>query len=196
MNTITVPVSAIEDSGYEIRRDGAIYSLKSRRVLRGFIKDGYIRYSICINGGVMDLSGHRMVAAKYLGNPLNFPEVNHKDSNKRNNSVENLEWVSPQQNSFHSHHGSHEHLQSAISQARKLCEKGIGQIEIARSLGISQGSVSHWTKGLGKTKPRYSNETKIRAIEMRAAGVSAKKISMALNVGMTSVLRWTGNPSQ
>ena len=45
---------------------------------------------------------HRLVAECYLSNPLNLPEVNHKDFNKSNNSVENLEWVTKEQNSYHS----------------------------------------------------------------------------------------------
>jgi hypothetical protein len=45
---------------------------------------------------------HRLVAATYLPNPLNLPEVNHKDFDKTNNTLENLEWVTPKQNKFHS----------------------------------------------------------------------------------------------
>ena len=44
---------------------------------------------------------HRLVAEKYIPNPDNLPQVNHKDGNKLNNSVENLEWVSNQQNRNH-----------------------------------------------------------------------------------------------
>lgn len=45
---------------------------------------------------------HRLVALAYLPNPLNLPEVNHKDFDKSNNSLENLEWVTKKQNKFHS----------------------------------------------------------------------------------------------
>ncbi len=44
---------------------------------------------------------HRLVAECYLPNPLNLPEVNHKDFDKNNNSVSNLEWVTKKQNLFH-----------------------------------------------------------------------------------------------
>jgi hypothetical protein len=44
---------------------------------------------------------HRLVAQTYLDNELNLPEVNHKDFNRNNNSVSNLEWVSKKENVKH-----------------------------------------------------------------------------------------------
>jgi hypothetical protein len=45
---------------------------------------------------------HRLVAKEFVPNPMNLPEVNHKDGNKKNNNYENLEWVTHRQNVQHS----------------------------------------------------------------------------------------------
>jgi hypothetical protein len=62
---------------------------------------GYLRVQMC-NGSLKPrFFVHRLVAEIYIPNPLNLPQVNHKDGNKKNNDVSNLEWVSASQNRKH-----------------------------------------------------------------------------------------------
>lgn len=53
------------------------------------------------NGKKKKTKVHRMVAETYIPNPSNKPFVNHKDGNTHNFNVDNLEWVTPKENSQH-----------------------------------------------------------------------------------------------
>ena len=76
---------------YAITEDGRIWSYRSNRFLKPYVRKGYLRVKLYINGVEKDFSIHRLVAFAYLPNPDNLPEVNHKDENKQNNCVDNLE---------------------------------------------------------------------------------------------------------
>lgn len=64
--------------------------------------DSYLYITLCVNGKHYKKSIHRLVATAFIPNNNNMPEVNHKDGNKHNNKVENLEWVTEKQNQQHS----------------------------------------------------------------------------------------------
>jgi hypothetical protein len=49
----------------------------------------------------MSYKVHREVVKNFIPNPGNLPQVNHKDGDKNNNSVDNLEWVTNQENAHH-----------------------------------------------------------------------------------------------
>ena len=62
----------------------------------------YYQYCLCDEGVNVNVKIHRLVAEHFIPNPLNKPEVNHIDGDKSNNKVENLEWVTHQENCIHS----------------------------------------------------------------------------------------------
>ena len=89
---------------YEITKDGEIISLKhnKKHSLKGYIdKYGYKRVLIYEDGKRKKYFVHRLVAEKYIPNPKKLAQINHKDGNKLNNCVDNLEWVSPKDNIAH-----------------------------------------------------------------------------------------------
>ena len=96
MEGIIIKTLSIED--YIITRDGKIINKKRGNVLKAQLNGkGYLRVSI----GKKLKFVHRLVAEKYIPNPNNLPQVNHKDGNKLNNCIDNLEWVSNEDNRKH-----------------------------------------------------------------------------------------------
>ena len=89
---------------YEIDSTGELRNVKSKKVVKGYVeKNGYVRVRIenkCL-GGVVRTTIHRLVAEAFIPNPENKPEVNHIDSNRSNNDVSNLEWVTSSENTIH-----------------------------------------------------------------------------------------------
>ena len=98
-----------EYKGIKVSSIGRIWKAanKSRkeRILTEFPKDrdGYCRCSVQKQDGTWTSQPvHRLVAKAFLDNPLNKQAVNHKDGNRTNNRIENLEWVTPRENVIHS----------------------------------------------------------------------------------------------
>ena len=91
------------DGEYEASSDGEIRNAKTKHILKQFKgKDGYMRTQIAgkINKTV---TVHRIIAMTFI-EPIEGKEfVNHKDGNKSNNSVENLEWVNRSENIKHAY---------------------------------------------------------------------------------------------
>ena len=78
---------------YAITTEGEVWSYKSKKFLKpGVSHKGYLFVNLCKNGKVKCVRVHRLVATAYIPNPENHPQVNHKDENKTNNCLQNLEW--------------------------------------------------------------------------------------------------------
>lgn len=97
------------DNLYQISSWGRVKSLRSgsgcefeQILLPRKTYKGYLTVSACINGArTRNRLIHRLVAKAFLENPENKPQVNHKDLNKENNNLSNLEWVTHMENIAH-----------------------------------------------------------------------------------------------
>lgn len=92
---------------YQVSNKGRIKSLQDRGVKREKIlsllkhNSGYYSIGLMINGKCKHFLVHRLVAKAFIENPNNYNFVNHKDENKRNNDVENLEWCTKSYNAIY-----------------------------------------------------------------------------------------------
>lgn len=114
---------------YLVSNEGRVWSLKTDKILKQCIsKTGY--YTICISIGSRKkhicIKVHKAVAENFIPNPNNYPLVNHKDLNKLNNNVDNLEWCTPQYNVQHAGaNGCWKKVKEKVQKAIYCVEDGI-----------------------------------------------------------------------
>ena len=84
---------------YAITSRGKIWSYRSNKFLKPYKSNkGYLYVKLFKNGIGKAYSIHRLVALNYIPNPENKEQVNHKDENKENNCINNLEWMTNYEN--------------------------------------------------------------------------------------------------
>lgn len=89
---------------YQVSSLGNVRSLNYRRTGKTHLlkyahnKEGYCNIALYNKGVAKSHLVHRLVAKAFIPNPLNKPQINHKSEIKNDNSVVNLEWVTPQEN--------------------------------------------------------------------------------------------------
>ena len=118
---------------------------------------GYMKVQFSMNGKSMTKKVHRIIAACFLPNTDNLPEINHKDNNPLNNNVSNLEWCTKEYNIAY-----REKYGKALSRpvyAINLKTLGVlwfkSQMEASRELGINQAGIGKVVKGKRRTAKGY-----------------------------------------
>ena len=96
------PIKGFENK-YSVSSAGHIKSFLGHARLRKLVpdKDGYLECMLRDGGKYHHRKVHRLVAEAFIANPDRMTEVNHKDGNRQNNCVENLEWSDRRKNNLH-----------------------------------------------------------------------------------------------
>jgi HNH endonuclease/NUMOD4 motif/NUMOD1 domain len=99
MEEIWKPIKDFKN--YSVSNLGNIRNEVSGKILKNNIKAGYENISLTNKNNKKSFKVHRLVALAFIDNPENKSDVNHKDKNKLNNCVSNLEWLTRKENNVH-----------------------------------------------------------------------------------------------
>ena len=90
-----------QETDYSVSTEGEVRKDTKNYILSQSSQQDYKFVGLIINGKQKRMRVHRMVALTFIDNPDNKPYVNHINGNRSDNNVENLEWVTPSENTQH-----------------------------------------------------------------------------------------------
>lgn len=152
---------------YQVSNLGRIKSLNYNRTGKEAIispnnlNTGYLQVILCKNGKTKHHTIHRLVAMAFLPNTDNLPQVNHKDENKENNCVENLEWCGPKYNINYgtARERTVKNMTGPYKSKQVLCvETGViysSSYEASRKIGTNKGNIISCCRGKRNTAGGY-----------------------------------------
>ena len=162
-----VPIEGYEGL-YEINRSGIIRSLSHTmpygdsfrfhkgRVLKACLNKNFIyqRLRLSKNGIAVSFNAHRLVAMTFIDNPLNLPQVNHKNGIQHDNRVENLEWSTAKSNMEHASlnglvaHGTRQHSAKLTDEIVKRIITSKDSLRVlANKYGVTPQAISYIRNG-------------------------------------------------
>ena len=146
--------------GYYVSDKGRVLGISGRIMKPTAPGKNWKYYSVCLKRDGKDYRRtiHRLVAESFLPNPNNLPQVNHKDENKLNNIVENLEWCSARYNNNYGNNMRSGREKVSIARSKPVemvMENGVKLFssirEAARLTGLNRLCISRACNGKGKT---------------------------------------------
>lgn len=123
------------------------------KILKPGTINGYKHVILCANGKTKRESVHRLVANAFIKNDLGKPCINHKDRDRGNNCVENLEWCSYSENTRHyrkmdkweqvgEKNNNAKLTNKSVLKIRRLNKDGESQKNIAKKFHVTRSTVS------------------------------------------------------
>lgn len=129
-------------------------------------RDGYLKIRLVQGGKDTTQRVHTLVAKAFILNPNNFDTVNHKDGDKTNNNVDNLEWVDRSQQMIHAYKlGLKKAIKGSKNSQAKLTDddiryirshykrntRGFSTVSLSKQFGVSNRVIGLITRGLSYT---------------------------------------------
>lgn len=147
------------------------------RMLKTFVRNheqGYWAVNLSKGGKMRTLSVHRLVAEAFIPNPNNLPEVNHKDENKSNSHVENLEWCTAK---YNSNYGTGISRRAAKRRNHPKLSYPVGQYDKEGNLIETYPSISEAERvtGISKVSIRLCAECRCRKRKRRDGTIYEKR---------------------
>ena len=152
--------TVFEYERYEVNNLGQIRHKERQQVLKPRAnKSGCEYVNFNIDGHRSNFAIHRIVANAFIPNPKYKPEINHKDGNKSNNKIFNLEWVDSSENKIHSYKsGDRKKQTKKVEQYSKdgnFIREWSSVSEAAVYMGCVVGAISNCCLGRTKTSMGY-----------------------------------------
>lgn len=149
--------------GYYISTFGRVKSHKRKTECFVTLYDdtrGYLGVHLWKDNKQYPKKVHRLVAEAFIDNPSNLRDVNHKDENKRNNCVANLEWVSHQCNINYGTHNERANLSKSkpiiqLDINGNIIGEYLNGYKAQQELGILESSINLCCNGKRKTAGGY-----------------------------------------
>jgi len=140
----------------EVSSFGRVRSVKGHYYTGRPINSGYLQVTFCVNGKNVYKLVHRLVAQTFIKNTDNLPQVNHKDGNKTNNNVSNLEWCT---NSYNQNYREKYGISATESLGHPIFAVNLTTLEVSqfrsqreasRELGVFISNINNVIKGKQK----------------------------------------------
>ena len=139
---------------YSVSTHGRVINNKKKKLLQyNIMKNGCARVDLCNKFGVKHFNVHRLVASTFIENKYNKEFVNHIDGNKTNNHINNLEWVTPAENTKHAiesglfligeNHPCAKLTNNIVKIIPIMFLLGGSRISLAQSLNVSKKTISN-----------------------------------------------------
>lgn len=154
--------------------------IKGRNLKGGGGKNIYISVLLCKNGNYKSFKVHRLVAETFIDNPKNLPMVNHKDENKKNNHVENLEWCDAK---YNNNYGTMRQRQAKSMKGKLAGEKN----PMYGKVGANKGKRKEETSMYGRTGVKNKKSKKVYCIELDKVFHGTREAARETGIHQTNI---------